>query len=363
MLSGFVTKSGFHSSAFLFLSNRTGSVEAVSNRRRQREKENTRQVRRTRVIVDCEQRRKKKGRVLRARLSDAKGQTPLFPRIFGHEAGGIVDSVGEGVTDLSPGDHVLPVFTGECKECGHCELHRSVHSVSYLCSIFQKKKNINQTLALEQKLAGASRIIGVDLNSNRFETAKKFGVTEFVNHKDHNKPVQVVLVDMTNGGVDRSIECTGNIHDFSLRMCSRWLGCCGACGVLTLVPHTSAELEKFITHTERTSNAGKWVDSFGGFPAKDLTATGPESRAPDVIPGLCPFVNASTTLFSGPFYVVVVPPRIWKRKNQTQFVLKKLANRQWDQGAPAPAASAPAEALRKGPVGMTSSETSIINGP
>jgi Zn-dependent alcohol dehydrogenase len=29
----------------------------------------------------------------------------------------IVESVGEGVTELAPGDHVLPVFTGECKEC------------------------------------------------------------------------------------------------------------------------------------------------------------------------------------------------------------------------------------------------------
>ena len=33
----------------------------------------------------------------------------------------IVESVGEGVTELAPGDHVLPVFTGECKECRHCK--------------------------------------------------------------------------------------------------------------------------------------------------------------------------------------------------------------------------------------------------
>ncbi|KAJ6682776.1 alcohol dehydrogenase [Salix koriyanagi] len=56
---------------------------------------------------------------------EAKGQTPLFPRIFGHEAGGIVESVGTGVTDLKPGDHVLPVFTGECKECRHCKSEES----------------------------------------------------------------------------------------------------------------------------------------------------------------------------------------------------------------------------------------------
>nr|AFK45892.1 unknown [Lotus japonicus] len=52
---------------------------------------------------------------------DAKGQTPLFPRILGHEAAGIVESVGEGVTHVKPGDSALPVFTGECGECSHCK--------------------------------------------------------------------------------------------------------------------------------------------------------------------------------------------------------------------------------------------------
>ncbi|RDX62455.1 Alcohol dehydrogenase 1, partial [Mucuna pruriens] len=42
--------------------------------------------------------------------------------------------------------------------------------------------------------------------------AKKIGVTEFVNPKDYDKPVQKVIEDITNGGVDRSIECTGNIN-------------------------------------------------------------------------------------------------------------------------------------------------------
>lgn len=42
-------------------------------------------------------------------------------------------------------------------------------------------------------------------------TAKKFGVTEFVNPKDHEKPIQTVLVDMTDGGVDYSFECIGNV--------------------------------------------------------------------------------------------------------------------------------------------------------
>lgn len=45
-----------------------------------------------------------------------------------------------------------------------------------------------------------------------FSTAKKFGVTEFVNPKDHDKPVQEVIAEMTDGGVDRSVECTGSIN-------------------------------------------------------------------------------------------------------------------------------------------------------
>ncbi|ONH93000.1 hypothetical protein PRUPE_8G207300 [Prunus persica] len=59
------------------------------------------------------------------------------------------------------------------------------------------------------RISGASRIIVIDRNPKRFEEAKKFGVNEFVNPKDHDKPV---VAEMTNGGVDRSIECTGNIN-------------------------------------------------------------------------------------------------------------------------------------------------------
>ncbi|KAH0776512.1 hypothetical protein KY290_007923 [Solanum tuberosum] len=61
------------------------------------------------------------------------------------------------------------------------------------------------------RIVGASRIIGVDLNASRFEQAKKFGVTQFVNPKDYSKLVQEVIAEMTDGGVDRSVECTGHI--------------------------------------------------------------------------------------------------------------------------------------------------------
>ncbi|XP_066504736.1 alcohol dehydrogenase class-3-like [Hoplias malabaricus] len=61
------------------------------------------------------------------------------------------------------------------------------------------------------KTAGASRIIGIDLNPDKAEIAKKFGVTEFVNPKDHSRPIQEVLREMTNGGLDYCFECVGNV--------------------------------------------------------------------------------------------------------------------------------------------------------
>lgn len=45
----------------------------------------------------------------------------LFPVILGHEGGGVVESVGEGVTSVSVGDHVIPLYTAECRECKFCK--------------------------------------------------------------------------------------------------------------------------------------------------------------------------------------------------------------------------------------------------
>ncbi|XP_031496241.1 alcohol dehydrogenase 3-like [Nymphaea colorata] len=221
---------------------------------------------------------------------DCKTQKPLFPRILGHEAGGIVESVGQGVTELKPGDHVLPVFTGECGECAHCKSEESnmcdllrintdrgvmladgksrfsikgqpiyhfvgtstfseytvVHvgclakvnpeapldkicvlscgiSTGFGATVNVAKPKRGQSVAVfglgavglaaceGARVSGASRIIGIDLNPNRFEEAKKFGCTEFLNPKDYDRPIQQVIAELTNGGVDRSVECTGHI--------------------------------------------------------------------------------------------------------------------------------------------------------
>ena len=50
------------------------------------------------------------------------GEDPegMFPAILGHEGAGIVREVGKGVTSLQPGDHVIPLYTPECRECDYC---------------------------------------------------------------------------------------------------------------------------------------------------------------------------------------------------------------------------------------------------
>nr|ABL74264.1 alcohol dehydrogenase ADH1 [Triticum urartu] len=269
---------------------------------------------------------------------EAKGQTPMFPRIFGHEAGGIVESVGEGVTELAPGDHVLPVFTGECKECPHCKSAESnmcdllrintdrgvmigdgksrfsidgkpiyhfvgtstfseytvMHvgcvakinpeapldkvcvlscgiSTGLGASINVAKPPKGSTVAIfglgavglaaaeGARIAGASRIIGVDLNASRFEEARKFGCTEFVNPKDHTKPVQQVLAEMTNGGVDRSVECTGNVN--AMIQAFECVHDGWGVAVLVGVPHKDAE---FKTHPMNLLNERTLKGTFFG---------------------------------------------------------------------------------------------------
>ena len=61
-------------------------------------------------------------------------------------------------------------------------------------------------------MAKASRIIAIDVNPDKFDLARQFGATDFVNPKEHSDPIQQVIVDMTQGGVDYSFECIGNVH-------------------------------------------------------------------------------------------------------------------------------------------------------
>ncbi|MCA8836033.1 MAG: alcohol dehydrogenase catalytic domain-containing protein, partial [Proteobacteria bacterium] len=44
----------------------------------------------------------------------------LFPAILGHEGAGVVVEIGKGVTSLAVGDHVIPLYTAECRQCDYC---------------------------------------------------------------------------------------------------------------------------------------------------------------------------------------------------------------------------------------------------
>ena len=68
----------------------------------------------------------------------ASGADPsgYAPTVLGHEGGGVVEAVGEGVTSLAPGDHVVTLFSPQCRECEHCRSPRT-----NLCMAIRAEQN------------------------------------------------------------------------------------------------------------------------------------------------------------------------------------------------------------------------------
>jgi S-(hydroxymethyl)glutathione dehydrogenase/alcohol dehydrogenase len=213
----------------------------------------------------------------------------IFPSILGHEGAGVVLEVGAGVTSVKPGDHVIPLYTPECRQCKSCLSRRtnlctairatqgqglmpdgtSRFSIGgekiahYMgCSTFANHTvlpeiavakvredapfdkicyigcgvttgvgaviwtakvwpdanvavfglgGIGLNVIQGARMAGADKIIGVDLNPGRIEMARKFGMTDFINPDEvgRDKVVQAI-VELTGGGADFSFECIGN---------------------------------------------------------------------------------------------------------------------------------------------------------
>ena len=61
------------------------------------------------------------------------------------------------------------------------------------------------------RMVGAGRIIGIDTNPDKFAMARKLGATDCINPRDYDKPIQDVIIELTDGGVDYSFECIGNV--------------------------------------------------------------------------------------------------------------------------------------------------------
>jgi S-(hydroxymethyl)glutathione dehydrogenase/alcohol dehydrogenase len=211
-----------------------------------------------------------------------------FPAILGHEGAGVVLEVGPGVKSLQPGDHVIPLYTPECRECEYClnpktNLCQSIRETQgrglmpdgtsrfsyngkpilhYMgCSTFANHTVLPEvalakirkdapfdkvcyigcgvttgvgavafTMQVEPgstvavfglggiglnviqgaRMVGADRIIGVDINAGREQLAREFGMTDFINAKEVADVTQSVI-ELTNGGVDYSFECIGNV--------------------------------------------------------------------------------------------------------------------------------------------------------
>ncbi|CAI0434992.1 unnamed protein product [Linum tenue] len=181
----------------------------------------------------------------------------IYPRILGHEAIGVVESVGEDVTGVKPGDTVIPTFMSDCGDCADCHSEKSnlcstlppredktrftdlngnpLYHLFYISSFSEYTVvdsvgaawrtaevepgttvavfglgTIGLAAAEGARLCGAKRIIGVDVNPDKFEMGKKFGLTDFVNPKTcGDKSVSEVILEMTNGGADYCFECVG----------------------------------------------------------------------------------------------------------------------------------------------------------
>ncbi|WP_178087244.1 S-(hydroxymethyl)glutathione dehydrogenase/class III alcohol dehydrogenase [Pseudomonas sp. C27(2019)] len=214
----------------------------------------------------------------------------VFPCVLGHEGGGIVESIGEGVTSVQVGDHVIPLYTPECGECKFClsgktnlcqkiretqgqglmpdgttRFHKDGQPIYHYmgCSTFSEYTvlpeislaKVNPEAPLEEvcllgcgvttgmgavmntakveegatvaifglggiglsaiigaTMAKASRIIAIDINESKFDLARQLGATDCINPQTFDKPIQDVIVELTDGGVDYSFECIGNVN-------------------------------------------------------------------------------------------------------------------------------------------------------
>ena len=81
------------------------------------------------------------------------------------------------------------------------------------CSrVGRQRASLGLAVVQAAQIAGATRIIAIDLNPSKFGIAKEMGATDCVNPSEHDKPIQLVIVGLTQWGVDYTFVCTGNVE-------------------------------------------------------------------------------------------------------------------------------------------------------
>jgi len=124
---------------------------------------------------------------------------------------------------------------------------------------------VGLAVAMGCKAAGASRIIGIDINSSKFDMARKFGCTEFLNPKQYEKPIQDVLIELTDGGLDFTFECIGNVQTMraALESCHKGWGVSTIIGVAGSGQEISTRPFQLVTGRVWKGTA------FGGWKSRD----------------------------------------------------------------------------------------------
>lgn len=214
----------------------------------------------------------------------------IFPAVLGHEGAGVVVEIGAGVTSVSVGDHVIPLYTPECRQCKFCRSGKtnlcqairatqgqglmpdktsrfsragqpifhymgtstfSEYTVLPEISVAKIRKDapldkvcllacgittgigaVRNTAKVEPGatvavfglggvglavvqgavMAKAGRILAIDTNEAKFEFARALGATDCINPSKFDRPIQQVVVELTDGGVDYSFEAVGNVQ-------------------------------------------------------------------------------------------------------------------------------------------------------
>jgi S-(hydroxymethyl)glutathione dehydrogenase/alcohol dehydrogenase len=115
------------------------------------------------------------------------------------------------------------------------------------------------------RMAGADKIVGIDLNPDRRTIAEKFGMTHFINPDDVGKDKVVqAIVDLTGGGADFSFECIGNVQVMrqALECCHRGWGesiIIGVAGAGQEIATRPFQLVHADAPTSRRSSTGTWT--------------------------------------------------------------------------------------------------------